>query len=149
MLKNFERMIIMALIAMMVLVIFISTIELAILIVRDILEPPKYWLGIDQLFEIFGFFLILLIGVELLETIKAYLSENVVHTEIVLAVALIAISRKVITLDVKLYEPLTLVGLSTLILSIAIAYSLVKRCRQGTALISGLSGKSECSYKRD
>lgn len=149
MLKNFERMIILALIAMMVLVIFISTIELGILIVRDILEPPRYWLGIDQLFEIFGFFLILLIGVELLETIKAYLSENVVHTEIVLAVALIAISRKVITLDVKMYEPLTLVGIAALILTIAIAYSLVKRCRQGAALISGLSGKSECSYKRD
>ena len=149
MLKNFERMIIMALIAMMVLVIFISTIELGILIVRDILEPPRYWLGIDQLFEIFGFFLILLIGVELLETIKAYLSENVVHTEIVLAVALIAISRKVITLDVKMYEPLTLIGLSALILTIAIAYSLVKRCRQGVPLISGLSGTSECSYKRD
>jgi len=129
MLKNFEKVIIFALIGMMVLVVFISTLELAILIVVDILEPPKYWLGIDQLFEIFGFFLMILIGVELLETLKAYLSENVVHTEIVLAVALIAIARKVITLDVKMYDPLTVFGIAALIFAIAIAYSLIKRCR--------------------
>ena len=108
-------MIISALIALMVIVVFISTIELAVLVVKDIIEPPIYWLGIDQLFEIFGFFLILLIGVELLETIKAYLSENVIHSEIVLEVALIAIARKVITLNVKEYEPTTLIGIAALI----------------------------------
>jgi uncharacterized membrane protein (DUF373 family) len=64
---------------MMVLAVLISTIELAILIIKDIIEPPRFWLGIKQLFEIFGFFLILLIFVELIETIKAYLSEQVVH----------------------------------------------------------------------
>ncbi|MEZ4567972.1 MAG: hypothetical protein R2860_13795 [Desulfobacterales bacterium] len=54
-LKNFERLIIFALIVMMVLVVFISTIELAVLIIKDIIEPPEYWLGIDQLFEISDF----------------------------------------------------------------------------------------------
>jgi uncharacterized membrane protein (DUF373 family) len=38
----------------------------------------------------------MLIGIELLETIKAYLLEKVVHVEIVIEVALIAIARKVI-----------------------------------------------------
>jgi uncharacterized membrane protein (DUF373 family) len=113
----------------MVLVILISTVELAVLIFKDILEPPRYWLGIDQLFEIFGFFLMLLIGVELLETIKAYLSDNVVHSEIVLEVALIAISRKVITLDVKEYEPLSLLGIAALIAAISASYFLIKKCR--------------------
>ena len=129
MLKKFEQVIIGCLIAMMALVIVISTVELAVVIFRDILAPPRYWLGIDQLFEIFGFFLMLLIGVELLETIKAYLSEKVVHSEIVLEVALIAISRKVITLDVKQYEPLSLIGIAALIVTIAIAYYLIKRHR--------------------
>lgn len=130
MLKKFERIVIGCLISMMVVVILISTVELGVLIVKDILAPPRFWLGIDQLFEIFGFFLLLLIGVELLETIKAYLSRNIVHSEIVLEVALIAISRKVITLDVKQYEPLSLIGIAALIVAIAIAYSLIKKCRQ-------------------
>jgi uncharacterized membrane protein (DUF373 family) len=145
MLKQFEKVIIHALIAMMVIVVFISTIELGVLIVKDIIDPPRYWLGIDQLFEIFGFFLLLLIGVELLETIKAYLSEGTVHSEIVLEVALIAISRKVITLNVKEYEPLALIGIAALILTISIAYLFVKRCRLGmnfSAIISGNKDKS-------
>ena len=129
MLKRFEQVIIVALITMMVVVVLISTIELAVLIVKDIIAPPRYWLGIDQLFEIFGFFLMLLIGVELLETIKAYMSSNVVHSEIVVEVALIAMARKVISLDVKAHEPLTLLGIAALILSIALAYSFIKRCR--------------------
>ena len=127
-LKLFERIIIVALIAMMALVVLISTIELGALIIIDIFKPPTYWLGIDQLFEIFGFFLLLLIGLELLETIKAYLSEQIIHSEIVLTVALIAIGRKVITLDVKAYEPLTLVGIASMIVAIAVAYYLIKRC---------------------
>lgn len=129
MLKKFEKTIIFSLIAMMVIVILISTVELGILIIKDIFSPPKYWLGIDQLFEIFGFFLILLIGVELLETIKAYLADNVVHSEIVLEVALIAISRKVIILEVKDYEPLTILGIAALITAITVSYFLIKRCR--------------------
>ncbi len=139
MLKKFEKMIVVSLIVMMVFVVLISTIELAVLIIKDIIEPPRYWLGIDQLFEIFGFFLMLLIGVELLETIKAYLSESVVHSEIVLEVALIAISRKVITLDVKTYEPLTLLGIAALIVSIGLAYFFIKKCRSNIGMIGDSS----------
>ena len=139
MLKKFEKIIIGSLIFMMVLVVLISTIELAVLIVKDIMEPPRYWLGIDQLFEVFGFFLMLLIGVELLETIKAYLHENVVHSEIVLEVALIAISRKVITLNVKAYEPLALLGIAALIVSIGLAYFFIKKCRSNIGVVGGSS----------
>ncbi|MEW6078665.1 MAG: phosphate-starvation-inducible PsiE family protein [Thermodesulfobacteriota bacterium] len=131
MLKNFEKIIIFPLIGMMALVILISTVELGVLIIKDIFSPPRYWLGIDQLFDIFGFFLIILIGLELLETIKAYLAENVIHSEIVLEVALIAIARKVIILDVKDYEPLAVLGTASLILAIAVSYFLIKRCRTG------------------
>jgi len=143
MIKKFEKVVIFSLIAMMVIVILISTFELAVLIIKDIIEPPKYWLGIDQLFEIFGFFLMLLIGVELLETIKAYLIEKVVHSEIVLEVALIAISRKVITLDVKVYEPLSLMGIAALIITIALAYFFIKKSRTDIATIGSSSEQND------
>jgi uncharacterized membrane protein (DUF373 family) len=129
MIKKIEKLIIVSMIFMMGVVILISTIELGALIVKDIMEPPRPWLEINQLFEIFGFFLIILIGVELLETIKAYLAENVVHSEIVLEVALIAISRKVIILEVKEFEPLTVIGIAALILAIAVSFFLIKKCR--------------------
>ncbi len=126
-LKRFEQLIIMALIIMMIIVVLISTIELAYIIVKDIISPPFFWLEIEELLDIFGFFLLILIGVELLETIKAYLAKKVVHSEIVLEVALIAITRKVIILDVKEYTGLDIIGIAALIVSIAIAYYFLKR----------------------
>jgi uncharacterized membrane protein (DUF373 family) len=128
--QKFEHVVIVSLIFMMIVVVLISTIELAYLIVADILAPPLFWLEIDDLLDIFGFFLLILIGVELLETIKAYLAQKVVHSEIVLEVALIAITRKVIILDVKEYSGLSIIGIAALIVSIAVAYHFLRQPRQ-------------------
>jgi uncharacterized membrane protein (DUF373 family) len=126
-LKKFERIIVLSLISMMVVVVVLATIELGWIIVRDIFTPPVILLEIGELLEIFGFFLLVLIGIELLETIKAYLLTNVIHVEIVLEVALIAIARKVIILDIDKYESLTLVGIAALISAVALAYFVIKR----------------------
>jgi len=126
-LKKFERGIVHILIALMMLVVLLATVELGWIIVRDIITPPIVLLEIEELLEIFGFFLLVLIGVELLETIKAYLVEQVIHVEIVLEVSLIAIARKVIILDLEKYSELTLVGMAALILAIAAAVYSVKR----------------------
>lgn len=129
-LRAFEKVIVISLIVMMVVVILLATIELGLIIVRDITTPPYLLLEIDELLDIFGFFLLIVIGVELLETIKAYLAEHVVHTEIVMEVALIAITRKVIILDVKDLPSLTLFGIAAIILALAIAYRLERRTRR-------------------
>ena len=111
------------------LVIIFATGELAWIIFVDLTTPPILLLEIDQLLDIFGFFLLILIGIELLETIRAYVVERVVHVEIVLEVALIAIARKVIILDAKDYPGVTLLGVAALIASLAIAYHLERKGR--------------------
>jgi len=126
-LKKFERLIVQALIVMMVVVILVATVELSWIIIKDILAPPMFLLVIADLLEIFGFFMLVLIGIELLETIKAYLTDHVIHIEIVLEVALIAIARKVIILDIEKYDGLTLIGTAALILAVAAACYAVKR----------------------
>ena len=126
-LKKFEYVIVLSLIAMMVIVVVLTTVELGWIIIRDIITPPIILLEIDELLEIFGFFLLVLIGIELLETIKAYLMTNVVHVEIVLEVALIAIARKVIILDISQYESLTLIGVAALISAVGLAFLVIKR----------------------
>jgi uncharacterized membrane protein (DUF373 family) len=126
-LKKFERLIVHALIGMMMLVVFLATLDLAWLIIYDIITAPIALLSVKELNEIFGFFLLVLIGIELLETIKAYLIEGVVHVEIVIEVALIAVARKVITLNLKDYEGLTIIGVAALILSISAAVFCIKR----------------------
>jgi uncharacterized membrane protein (DUF373 family) len=132
-LKTFERIVVLPLIAMMVLVISLTVIELAWIIIQDLIRPPILLLEINDLLDIFSFFLLILIGVELLETIKAYLSEHVVHVEIVLEVALVAIARKVIILDVKELPSLTLIGVAAVIIALAAAYYVEKRSRLNVA----------------
>jgi uncharacterized membrane protein (DUF373 family) len=129
-LKHFERLIVLALILMMVVVILLATIELGWIIWQDILTPPLFMLDIDELLDIFGFFLLILIGIELLETIKAYLTDHIIHVEIVLEVALIAIARKVIILDPKELPALTLLGIAALIVTLASAFYLEKHARR-------------------
>ena len=120
-LKKFEKAITVALVIMMAIVVLLATIELGWLIIKDIITPPVFLLEIDELLDIFGLFLLVLIGVELLETIKAYVKENVVHYEVVLTVAMIAIARKVIILDVKELPSMTLVGIAAIIVALAAA----------------------------
>jgi uncharacterized membrane protein (DUF373 family) len=125
-LVKIEKVIILALLVMMVLVVFLSTIELGWIIIKDISTPPILFLEIDELLEIFGMFLLVMIGVELLETVMMYLKNRSVHVEVVFTVALIAVARKVIILDVKELSSLTLVGIGTIIIALSIGYYLLR-----------------------
>jgi len=126
-LKKFEKYILNILIIMIALVILVSTVELGWIIVKDLMKPPKFLLSISDLKEIFGFFLLVLIGIELLETIKAYLVEHVVQVIIILEVALIALARKVIILDFEKYDGITTIGIAVLVIAIASAFYVVKQ----------------------
>ena len=126
-LRKFERFIITCLIVMMVVVILLATIELGWLIVKDVITPPVLLLEIDELLDIFGLFLLVLIGIELVGTLKTYLTENEIHVEVVFMVALIAIGRKVIILDVKELSSLTLIGIAAIIISLSVGYYFFKR----------------------
>jgi uncharacterized membrane protein (DUF373 family) len=128
-LRVFERVVIGSLIVMMMVVVLLSTVELGWLIVTDIITEPIILLEIDELLEIFGFFLLVLIGVELLDTIRSYLAQHIVHVEIVIEVAMIAIARKVIILDVKDLSGLTLVGVAAIIVALTAAYFTLRRHR--------------------
>jgi uncharacterized membrane protein (DUF373 family) len=100
-----ERFIIYALVVMMATVLVLATIELAYHIIMSVITPPILLLNFDDILDLFGIFLLVLIGIELLDTIKIYFKRNIVHVEVVVLVAIIAISRKVIVLEVGDYPP--------------------------------------------
>jgi len=129
-LTKFQNAILMVLTWMMALVVLLATAELFYIIVAEIVAPPLVLLDIDQLLEIFGYFLLVLIGIELLETFKIYLEENVINVQVVLLVAIIAISRKVIILDVKSLPSMTLIGIGVIVVSLSAGYYLVKKSQQ-------------------
>jgi uncharacterized membrane protein (DUF373 family) len=131
-LHSFEKVIVIALIVMMAVVILSATAELGWTIVRDLASAPILRVGVDELLDIVGYILMIFIGLELLETIKAYLNEHAVHVEIVLEVALIAVARKVIVLNAKEYPGVTVLAIAALIVALAIAYYLEKTARTQT-----------------
>ena len=98
-------------------------------LLKDILSPPAFVLDINELLDVFGFFMLVLIGLELLDTIKAYFEEHAVHSEIVIEVALIAIARKIIILDAKNIPSATLLGIAAIVVALAVAYFAIKRGR--------------------
>lgn len=131
-LEKVEKVIVLSLLLMMLSVVLLSTIELGWIIITDIISPPIFLLDIDELLEIFGMFLLVLIGIELLETVKMYLTQKTVHVEVVFTVAMIAIARKVIILDIEKVSSLTLIGIATIIIALSIGYYLLmlRRFRQ-------------------
>ncbi len=126
-LQKFERVIIYALIILMVFVVALSTIRLGWKIVEEMIKPPFMLLNIDQLFVVFGFFLMILVGLELLESLRAYITEDQIHVEVIFTIALIAAARKVITLDITKLSPQSLLGIATILLSLAVGYFLIKK----------------------
>ncbi len=127
-LKRFEKVIVVSLMGMMAIVVLISTVELGWIIIQDIISPPLFFLELDELLGIFGFFLLILIGIELLETIKIYVKDHLIRVEVVLLVAIIAVARKVITLDLKDITDFKLVGIAALIVALTAGLYFLKRC---------------------
>ncbi|MRR53147.1 MAG: phosphate-starvation-inducible E-like protein [Deltaproteobacteria bacterium] len=129
-LKKFEKVMILALMIMMAFVLGLATLDLGWLIIKDVQEPPYFLLSVAQLLDIFGLFMLVLIGIELLETImKTYLNQEQPHYEVVLTVAIIAIARKVIILDVNTVDSLSFIGIASIILALTAGYFLMKRSR--------------------
>jgi uncharacterized membrane protein (DUF373 family) len=125
-LKRFERLIAWVLAVLLAVVILLGTMDLTVKLIKDVLyTAPQHLVGIDQMLDLFGLFLIVLLGLELLEMVKAYLHDELIHVEVVLIVALIALARKVIIMEFKEPTALTLIGMAVLVLSLAISYRLV------------------------
>lgn len=125
--RRTEKVIIYTLIIMMGLVLILSTIELGYYLVNSIVSSSYLFLDLDSLMDLFGVFLLVLIGIELLDTIKIYLKQNVVHVEVVVLVAIIALARKVVVLKLEEWSGDMIAGLGALILALAVTYYLIKR----------------------
>jgi uncharacterized membrane protein (DUF373 family) len=129
---KFERIVYAALMLLLMIVMCFSIMELCWLLVINLTNPPPMLLENHELTDLLGVFLLILIGVELLDTIKAYFKENAIHFEIVILLAIVAISRKVILLDPSSapkpeFIGMELIGIGVVILGLAGAYFLIKK----------------------
>ncbi|MBE9228237.1 phosphate-starvation-inducible PsiE family protein [Phormidium sp. LEGE 05292] len=109
----------------MVAVILVSVVDLIIYLWEDLFHHPVGFFT-TTVIKIFGFFLNILIALELLENITAYLKNHAVQVELVIITSLVAVARKIIILDLDKVDGLELIGLAIAILALSISYLIVR-----------------------
>ncbi len=126
--EDIERIVSKILSIGMILVTFISIAHLSYALI------DKLFLTVDRpsnenfnttLFELFGLFLNVLIALEILENITAYLRKHTIQVELVIVTSLIAVARKIIILDLEKKGSDDLVALAVAVISLSVSLLIV------------------------
>ncbi len=120
-----EKLVAKVLSLAMLVVIVIGVWDLCHTLISQLFTKPYGFLN-TALIEIFGLFLNILIALEVLENITAYLQKHVVQLELVVITSLTAVARKIIIFDSK-KEGGDIGGLALAVLALAISYWIVRR----------------------
>lgn len=127
-----QRLILAAVQVFLLIVIILAVVVLGHLVYLGIGDGQL--LSIDsapefqmRLQNAFGGALLVLLGLELLETVRTYFTEHRIRLEVIMIVAMIAVSRHIITIDFEHADGVWLVGVASLVIALGAAYYLVKR----------------------
>ncbi len=138
-----ERWVKVGLVVLMLLVIVLASLDLVVSLAKEMAQPPYVLLDMGKFLHMLGYFFLVLIGLELLETVKGYFKDHAVHADGVLLVALTALARKVIILEYDKVDVWHLLGLAGMILSLSLGYYLCKRGGR----VEGAGLLSECGWR--
>jgi len=126
-LGRFERVLARVLALALGLVIVVATVHLLVHMVQAIYRIDSNLMG-GGLVPLLGELLTLLIAIEVLENITAYLRQHTIQLELVLATALTALARKVIVLKPDIEDPAPLiVALGAAIVFLSAGYWMVRK----------------------
>ena len=126
----------------MTLSLILGSANLIYLEIVKIINHPYYLVDISTLFEVFNLILIIAIGFELIRSLILIISSDTVPTVPIIQIAIIAVSNKIITLDIKQTNVNTIVGLALLIAALGLAHFLLKY-RRSNQKISKIGKETE------
>ena len=110
---------------LMVLVIIWGVFDVIYVLYTRFIVPPLFLFEVQDIFVIFGAFMVVLIAVEIFINIRLYLGTNILPIRLVVATALMAIARKVIILDISLITAAEMVGIAAIVLALGVTHWLV------------------------
>ncbi len=116
---------------LMVAVIFLGVADVVYVIYQKLVSPPFLVLTIQDILATFGAFLAVLIAIEIFLNISIYLRSDVMPVKLVVATALMAISRKVIVFDFKTLEPDYIYASAAVVLGLGVTYWLIDKKESG------------------
>lgn len=120
------RVAVKALAILMVVVILWSILDVVYVLYEKLISPPYLLLQVDDIFQLFGAFMAVLIAIEIFTNIRLYLGTNIIPVQLVIATALMAGARKIIVLDLNLVTSEQIMGLALVIIALGISYWLVR-----------------------
>ena len=126
-LKQYEKIVYCILITLFALIVAFSIGELIYIVFIALFVNSPLLIEQGELLGIFGYFLLVLIGVELLSVTAAYINEKVIHVEVVIIIAIIAVARGIILLDSGTANPLNMFGTAAIIFTLCTGYYFLKR----------------------
>src|SRR3954451_14095716 len=130
----FEKATISALQLLIVLAVLIATVMLFVLFVQNVYGSVRDMRTIGDLLpamqKVFAGALIVLLGLELAETLRAYFAKHEIRVEVILIMAIVAIGRHMIQLDFDHVPASEIFGLSALMASLTGGYFFVKRAQR-------------------
>jgi uncharacterized membrane protein (DUF373 family) len=110
------------------------TAALSILVLLVIREMGRSWSKIDSITELqdavqalFAGVLLVVLGLELMDTLRNYFIEHRLRVEFLISVALIAVARHVIQLDYEHASPWLVSAIAVLMFSLAASYVGVRK----------------------
>ena len=112
---------------LMVLVIVWGIGDVVHVLYQRISAPPFLLLSINDILATFGAFLAVLIAIEIFINISMYLKTDVIPVRLVIATALMAISRKVIIFDFEKITPPFILGTAAVVLALGVTYWLISK----------------------
>lgn len=128
--RIFEKIALSGVQVLLMVLIALGLLDLIYLLVRGIRANVMMIGSVGELHAAmqkgFAGILLILIGLELIETVRAYLHGHRVRLEIVLIVAVIAVARHILDIDLKSANGVTLLGIAALILALTAGYFLIR-----------------------
>jgi uncharacterized membrane protein (DUF373 family) len=126
-LEDFRKIVIYTVIVMIAFVVALTLVGLIISLYNVLFVDAIHLEDRQDFLTFIGNFLIVVIAVELLDTLVLYIRKHKLFPELILLVVLTAVAREVLVTDVAHVDPLLLVGIGAVLIAVAGAYYLIKR----------------------
>lgn len=138
-LRTVIRFAVKTLALIMTAVILWGVVDVCWVLYGKLMTPPKFLLTISDILATFGAFMAVLIAIEIFVNICIYLREDVIHVQIVMATALMAIARKIIILDFSKISPEYVWAMACVVFAMSIGYFLIlKATQQNITVFDGI-----------
>lgn len=129
----FNKLIIKFLLIILSICLLLASADIVYVIYQKLKEPPYWLIDVTTLFDVFSLVLIIAIGYELIKSLILVISSESIPSFPIIQIAIIAVANKIITLDIKHTDAVTLFGLAALLAALGAAYFFHKTGKGKTA----------------